>query len=280
MTTDHDTTRIVRSWLRTDEHESGDRILANALALLDATPQRRPYWPSRRSADMNALTKSLIAVAAVVAIAVIGVTILPKEFGPGLVAPTPTPTPTPIPSTGDIWPRGLLDVGHHEVRLGDVEFSFDTETPGWNSYRYTGMLEQGAYPTSNYRWVGFGGAADGVAAEACSGKTRPIVGTSIDDLATAFTTIPGTAATGPTDTTVGGHPARLVAITIRPDVDCAARELFLDSNGAYPNTLDSVIKQWFVDVDGSPFVIHADQSAPDPTIEAEIQQIVDSVRFP
>ena len=27
MTTDRDMTRIVRSWLRTDEHESADRVL-------------------------------------------------------------------------------------------------------------------------------------------------------------------------------------------------------------------------------------------------------------
>ena len=41
MNTDLDTSRVVRSWLRTDEHESADRVLDTVLALLDATPQHR-----------------------------------------------------------------------------------------------------------------------------------------------------------------------------------------------------------------------------------------------
>ena len=51
MDTERDVTRIVRSWLRTDEHESADRVLDNVLALLDATPQRRSWWPARRIAQ-------------------------------------------------------------------------------------------------------------------------------------------------------------------------------------------------------------------------------------
>ena len=48
MSTERDVTRIVRSWLRTDEHESADRVLDTVLDLLDATPQRRSWWPARR----------------------------------------------------------------------------------------------------------------------------------------------------------------------------------------------------------------------------------------
>ena len=45
MTAERDTTRVVRSWLRADEHESADRLLHTVLARLDTTPQRRPWWP-------------------------------------------------------------------------------------------------------------------------------------------------------------------------------------------------------------------------------------------
>ena len=82
MSADRDTTRIVRSWLRTDEHESADRILGDVLALLDATPQRRPMWPARRIADMNTFAKLATAIAAVVVAAVVGVNLLPGS-GPG-----------------------------------------------------------------------------------------------------------------------------------------------------------------------------------------------------
>ena len=49
MSTDRDTTRIVRSWLQTDEYESADRVLDAVLDQLDTTPQRRAtWWPARR----------------------------------------------------------------------------------------------------------------------------------------------------------------------------------------------------------------------------------------
>jgi hypothetical protein len=65
MSVEPDLTRIVRSWLRTDEHESASRVLNDVLALLDATPQRRPMRLARRTADMNGYVKLAIAAAAV-----------------------------------------------------------------------------------------------------------------------------------------------------------------------------------------------------------------------
>ena len=54
MSTDRDTTRIVRSWLQTDEYESADRVLDAVLDQLDTTPQRRStWWPARRLPHMN-----------------------------------------------------------------------------------------------------------------------------------------------------------------------------------------------------------------------------------
>ena len=97
MSTDRDMTRIVRSWLRTDEHESADRVLDNVLALLDATPQRRSLWPTRRIVDMNSVAKLATAIAAVVVAAVVGINLLPGGVGPG-DDPTPSPSPSPSPS--------------------------------------------------------------------------------------------------------------------------------------------------------------------------------------
>ena len=58
MSTDRDITRIVRSWLRTDEHESADRVLDAVLDRLDTTPQRRAtWWPAWRFPEMNNTAK-------------------------------------------------------------------------------------------------------------------------------------------------------------------------------------------------------------------------------
>src|SRR4029078_1545005 len=100
MSTDLDATRIVRSWLRTDEHESADRLLDNVLALLDATPQHRARWPVRRFAQMKSYAKLAIAAAAVVAVALVGINLLPRsgsDVGGG-IAPTATPSPSPSPT--------------------------------------------------------------------------------------------------------------------------------------------------------------------------------------
>jgi hypothetical protein len=57
MNTDRDTTRIVRSWLQTDEYESADHVLDTVLDQLDTTPQRRAGWLGRRLPTMNNTAK-------------------------------------------------------------------------------------------------------------------------------------------------------------------------------------------------------------------------------
>ncbi len=102
MSTDGDVTRIVRSWLEEGRTALPDHVLDIVLDQLPATPQRRPSWPARRLLDMNTPTRIAAAIAAVVAIAVIGAIVIPK--GSGVAGPTSTvgassapgssPTPT------------------------------------------------------------------------------------------------------------------------------------------------------------------------------------------
>ena len=121
MSTDRDTARIVRSWLRTDEHESADRVLDNVLALLDATPQRRSLWPVRRIADMNSFAKLATAAAALVVVAVVGINLLPGGVGPGaprrLSPPSPSPTATARSPASSVAfpPAGALAPGRHTL---------------------------------------------------------------------------------------------------------------------------------------------------------------------
>ena len=90
MSTDRDTTRIVRSWLRTDEHESADRVLDAVLDQLDTTPQRRAtWWPARRIESMNTMLRFGIAAAVLVAAAAIGFGIL-NNVGDRQTPPAPS----------------------------------------------------------------------------------------------------------------------------------------------------------------------------------------------
>jgi hypothetical protein len=110
MQTESDLTRIVRSWLRRDEHEAADRVLDNVLGLLDATPQRPPWWPARRLPYVNTQIRVAMAAAAVVIGAVIGINVIPRIGGvSGAASPTPIASPVPTtPASGTLAPPAAL----------------------------------------------------------------------------------------------------------------------------------------------------------------------------
>jgi len=303
MSADRDITRIVRSWLRTDEHESADRVLDIVLARLDATPQRRSLWPARRIADMNAFAKFAVATAAVVVIAVAGINLLPASSGVGgepRVSPSPSPSPTAPPSpspTARAFPApGDLSIGMHAMIRGGVPFSISLPTAGWQS-------EQGYFIGKDVG-VGPDGASflfwdpdpQGVYADPCAHRLRPPAGPSPADLAADVSTIPGTdVVSGPSDVTVGGRDAIQVVITVPEDAPCEASEdsgflLWYDEGPGsgcggppcprYPSALGVTIRVWIVDVHGTRLFIEAESyKGAGPEVEQEIQQIVDSIQF-
>lgn len=299
MSTDRDTARIVRSWLRTDEHESADRVLDNVLALLDATPQRRPLWPARRIADMNTLAKVAAAVAAVVVAAVAVVNLTPGTGGPG-GAPTPSPTPAPSPSPSfsptpapsaaiAFPPDGALAAGRHSMTRGGVLLSINVPTPGWHSAQ--------GYIIEKDTGVGPDGAsllfwdpdAVGVYADPCTQRKGPVVGPTTGDLAAAMMTIPDTTLVEPpTDVTVGGRPAKHVVLTISEDVACggAGDEFHLwyegdaEGVGRYATVLGATLSVWIVDVDGTRLSIDAETyKGATPEVKEQIQAMIDSIQF-
>jgi hypothetical protein len=96
MSTDRETTSIVRSWLEEGVTVLPDRVLDAVLEQVPATPQRRRIWPARRFAQMHNMTRVAIAAAAVLAIALVGYNLLPR-LGVGVV---PSVAPSAARSTG------------------------------------------------------------------------------------------------------------------------------------------------------------------------------------
>ena len=95
MSTDRDVTRIVRSWLEEGATALPDRVLDAVLDQVPATSQRRPLWAARRFNEMNSALKLAIAAAAVVAVVLVGINLMPRS---GIIGgPGPSPTPNSVP---------------------------------------------------------------------------------------------------------------------------------------------------------------------------------------
>jgi len=308
MTIDRDITRIVRSWLQVDEHESADRVVDNVLALLEATPQRRSWWLTRRFAQMNNSAKFAIAAAAVVVISIVGFNLLPRSSsnvggGPGVSAsPSPSASPStaasPSSSPAIAFPAaGPLPVGRHTFTEDGIVFSLALSTTGWSSSGLNcpqgcttnaGWIDRGNGQTPTSAWLPIW-AVDGVFTDPCTQKAAPAA-TTVAELASAVTHIPGTTATAPKDVTVAGHAAKYVVVTIPHTLPCAPNSfhLWYDIGGCggstpcgrYASAVDSIVRVWVVDLNGKPFWLEGETyQGASPSLGQEIQSIVDSVQF-
>ena len=294
MSTDRDVTRIVRSWLEEGATALPDRVLDTVLDQLPATPQRRAWWPARRSNPMN-LLRIAMAAAAVVVIAVVGINLMPNQgVGPPVSTPSAviSPTTSASPSaSGDMAVPGpdlmmapgtylIQDPFPLRVRL--------TVGKGWASW--SGNVASGAaiYKGSPDFPGGLGLVVvivDNVYADACDpakGLLDPPLGSTVADLAEALSNQPRTAATAPTDVTVDGFSGSYLEYSATTSTTECPNDLTRWPTVAGPrealtNEHDRV---WIVDVDGTRLVIDA-FSFPDTTAadQADLQAVVDSIQI-
>jgi hypothetical protein len=167
MSTDRDTTRIVRSWLRTEENESADHVLGTVLDRLDTTPQRRATaWPAWRFSEMSTLAKLATAGAAVVVLVVAGAAFLLGREDIGVEASAePSASVTEAEPTDEAVPSASASDGVGAPVPGE----FTVCVPG-NSPLRAGTDEQLLVPhpegdmtverTRGYTWAGTHSATD------------------------------------------------------------------------------------------------------------------------
>ena len=107
---------------------------------------------------------------------------------------------------------------------------------------------------------------------------------SAADLAAAVSAAPGTKLlTGPSNVTVGGRPAKQVALTVREDVGCDPGFFYrwrAVYGGAFwlQTGVGDTIRVWIVDVHGTRLFIEA-EIIYGFGLKQEVQQIVESIRF-
>lgn len=133
MNTDHDTTNIVRSWLREDEHASADRIVDDVLDRVDSLQQRPVRWFPARLPVMSPMVRFALATVAVTVLAVITINLLPRSGGvggpPPPVSSEPAATATPSgPEPANILglpPEGAVP---SDTTSGQLVLRFDSSS--------------------------------------------------------------------------------------------------------------------------------------------------------
>jgi len=289
MSTDHDTTRIVRSWLKLDEYESADRVLGAVLDQLDAIPQRRARWPARRFPPMSNMVRITLATAAVVLLAFLGIRFL---GGVNVSSPsdtaTPSPSPTPVAFSelgGPIPPGPVILDGSFPLAI-----SFDVPT-GWEGNARDELSDEVDF---NRRrgdaapaWVSFSLVANAYADPCHPVEMNPPLGPTVDDLVNALTSM-ADVETGPvTDVLVDGHPGKRFdfATTVVPaDAGCDD-EVWLSlwrgtagTNSVVPGPTN--LQFTIVDVDGTRLLMSTQSWDNTRSSDlAEAKAIIDSVRF-
>jgi hypothetical protein len=221
MTTERDPrTRTVLSWLREDLHENAERVLLRALDIVDTTPQRRSWWPAWRSEQMRT-TQILVAAAAVLAVAVLGYSLLPGLSGPGQPSSVP-PTPTPSPTVLQLPQSGPLTAGTY--RIGGPTFTNQpltlTVPSGWTHHDGNFIAKGDAFEGTGVTlatWI-----VSHVYADSCDweGMLEPV--DSAASVVAALVAQRGHDTSEPAATTVGGQPATRLVLSLPAPFDIGA----------------------------------------------------------
>ena len=308
MSAERDVNRIVRSWIRAEEYESADRVLQTVLSRLDATPQRRSWWPSRRVSQVNKYAQAAIAAAAVLVVAVVGYNLLPRTGGPGgpqspaaTAQQTTSPSPSPVATSGfetvtitpfaspeefGMCPDAISSDCTEDPR--DDSMAFTVEFPeGWvyldEVAHLITLVGQGNDPPGGAgflitrgNWIYSDPCRPG---EDISTAPEIAVGPTVADFVTALDTHPLLDVTTPVDATLAGYSGKYLEIQVPADIsECVRYRPILGT--IYAQGPSHRWRYWVLDVEGIRVVIQAyDYPATSTQHRSELQSIVDSIQI-
>jgi hypothetical protein len=316
MSTDRDTTRIVRLWLMTDEHESADRVLGTVLDRLDTTPQRRAtWWPARRTPTMNRFLTIGLGAAAVVVLLFLGSQFLapPSNVGSG-GEPTATPEATITEPTTEPSPSSPTWTGIPEgpVVVTDadqpVQATVNIQSPGWLplaglsavSKDDDGLDAPVTVGGALLAWSWPAGTGFNVYGDPChwTSTIPETPATTPDEIAAAFAEQASTNASAPVDVTVGGFAGKAITLHVPMSFDLpdATREekfgdcdndvfAFYGVDGEPREARNAqgagqIDELWILDVDGSIVILDAALSPATPAeLVEELRRMAESATF-
>lgn len=296
MSTRPDPDVVIASWLQ-DEARDGasDRLLAATRRQLESTHQRPAWWLARRFQEMNMPIRLAVGAAALLAVAVVGINVLPRQGGVGAPGASPTPAPTPSPSlTASPIPlpaSGSLQPGTYTIddrRYTQATHFVVTVPAGWTSddpFIAKNSDQPGEVGLTT--WV-----VSHVYTDSCQHTTDTLVdvGTSPDKLVSTLMALKSRVVSAPTDATIGGFPAKRLELSVPAGLDVSTCTFGAIKNWPDPGPDESgglccggpgfVDVVYVVDINGKALaVVTRYLPGSSPQDLAELQAIVDSIHI-
>jgi hypothetical protein len=304
MTTERDNrTRVVLSWLREDAHENAERVLLSALDEVDATPQRRSWWPARRSTPMTKYASYGIASAAVLVVAVVGYSLLPRTpTTGGDVTPAPTASSQSSPNATQLTTRGpgtFTSTPFRATGLGVCPAASSAtdcvEDPRDDTITFTFRVPDGwdSLAPDGAAWVDANAPPDGSAvifsrgswlySDPCLKGDLPTsdipVGPTVADLVAALVEHPELDVTTPVDVTLAGYVGKRLDVQVPDDISECLYYQPMDQH-IYAQGPGQRWHLWILDVGGVRVVIETNDYAGTPQQRlSEAQAILASIRI-
>ena len=216
MSTDRETTRLVRSWLTEGVTALPDRVLDAVLDQVPTTPQRRSWRPTRRFPIMPSAYKYALAAAAVLVVAVVGYSLLPGISEPGGQTTAPTVQPTvarTVPPSAPPQPVGDLAPGRYAWTVPSGHMTFEVPAGWFGDRTIIGKRADQPGEISLGVWAFDDFTVTHVYVDAClPPQTRKPIGPTSNELVVALEDQLNIDA-AVTDVTVAGQPAKRVDLT-------------------------------------------------------------------
>jgi len=231
---------------------------------------------------MNGFTRFAVAAAAVVAVVVGGIYLVPGRGGiggSGPVSPSPGVSSSLQPSPS--LPAVRMTVAGTDLP-GGSPLQLMAELPGgWVNNTFAAN-DSVAPPSGTAFFVSL---VDNTFEDPCSHLQRsPKLGTTADALATALAEIPNTTASQPVQSSIAGQAATYLELTIPSSLPCPFASFYLwqDSKDGdwWALAPNEVIRVWILEVQGQRVVIAA-RSWPESSEQSknQLQGVLDSIVF-
>jgi hypothetical protein len=244
---------------------------------------------------MNNFAKVLFATAAVVAVAVVAINLLPGSgSGTGSVPTTPSmsptqepsPSPTPEPSASLVMhaltPFGPGGFDDENPRAASITFTFDAPA-SWERFEEIGVWIDGNGPPDGADLMFFRG--NGLFSDPCLTEEEAdadadiAVGPTVDDLVTALVDHPSLDVTSPIDVTLAGFSGKYLDLLVPDDINACAYYKPLDGHH-YAQGPGQRWHMWVLDVGGVRVLVETNDFPGTSTQRlAEEQAMIDSLEI-